>query len=69
MQDQSEQRIIDEQTQVTPMLRLFIALLLTSVAIGLGYAVLSLSTITAGLTQTVNTQMAQSGVSLSLIHI
>jgi len=63
MQDQSEQRIIDDPTQVSPMLRLLIALLITLLAIGLGNAVLSLSTSTAGLTQIVNSQMAQSGVS------
>ena len=63
MQNQSAQREIDDPSQVAPMLRLFIALLVTSVAIGLGYAVLSLPTIATGLTQTVTAQMAQSGVS------
>jgi multisubunit Na+/H+ antiporter MnhB subunit len=62
MQYKPAQRITDDQP-AAPVLRLVILLLVSAVATGLAYVVLTLPEAAPGLTQAVDAQMAQSGVS------
>lgn len=55
--------MISDEQQATLVVRLLIALLVSAIAAGLAYVVLSLPAVAPGLTQAVNAQMAQSGVS------
>jgi len=63
MHDKTARLTTDEYTQVAPVVRLVIALLVSAVAAGLAYAVLSLPLVTTGLQEAVAEQMALSGVS------
>lgn len=62
MRDQSKQEISKDPAQPTPLVRVFIALLVTGLGAGLAYAVLSLPSVALGLTHVVNEHLQQSGV-------
>ena len=63
MSDQIARLTTDDDTSVTPLLRLSIVLLVAMIATILIYVVLSLSPVSNGLSKTVSDHMLQSGVS------
>ena len=63
MHDKTARLTTDECTQLAPVVRLLIALLVSAVAAGLAYVVLSLPLVATGLKEAVADQLALSGVS------
>lgn len=63
MHDETTRLTTDEYKQAAPLARVLIALLVSAIAVGLAYVVLSLPRVATGLKEAVADQMALSGVS------